>query len=149
MPRPLAAFCLAGAVLLGAEAMAQTPRNPPQAVRVEPVASQPVGAPAAEGDVPAGLLDKIRADLASAQGLAPGDVKVVGTRAVDWPNGALGCPKPGVMYTQAIVPGYRVELEAGGKRFTYNASARGGFKRCDTRFTVPSGSTPRMPGAAK
>lgn len=92
-------------------------------------------------EMPAGLLDKIRADLASTQSVSAADVKVVSTEAVNWPNGALGCPKPGTMYTQAIVPGYRIELEAAGHRYTYHASARGGFKRCDRR--IGAGMTPK------
>jgi hypothetical protein len=142
MTRPFAAVCLAGVLLSSAAAMAQTPRNPPKAVRVEPAPAATAGAPVNDA-VPAELLDKIRADLASSEGVSASDVKVVSTQAVNWPNGALGCPKPGVMYTQAIVPGYRIELEAGGKRFTYNAAARGGFKRCDRRFAI------RAPGNTK
>jgi len=106
MPRPPVAFSLAGFALAAAAAVAQV-------------------------EAPPALLDKIRAELASEQGVAAGDVKVISAEAVNWPNGALGCPKPGRMYTQAIVPGYRIQLEAGGKRFTYNAAARGGYKRCD------------------
>jgi hypothetical protein len=82
-------------------------------------------------EAPVELLDKIRAELASEQGVTAAEVKVISAQSVNWPNGALGCPKPGRMYTQAIVPGYRIELEAAGKQFTYNASARGGYKRCD------------------
>jgi hypothetical protein len=86
-----------------------------------------------QGDVPAEMLDQLRSELASQKGLAAKDVKVVSAEAVNWPNGALGCPKPGSMYTQAIVPGYRVVLEAGGERFNYHASKRGQFKLCTSR----------------
>jgi hypothetical protein len=112
MTRPFIALCLAGAILTSGNAMAQTVEAPVE------------------------LLDKIRAELASEQGVAAAEVKVISAQSVNWPNGALGCPKPGRMYTQAIVPGYRIELEAGGKRFTYNASTRGGYKRCDIGFGV-------------
>lgn len=107
MTRLLAALCLAG--LTSVVAVAQTP----------------------DGEVPAALLDKIRAEVANEQGVSAGDVRVVSTQAVNWPNGALGCPKPGRVYTQAIVPGYRIVLEAGGKRFTYHTGRQGGYKRCD------------------
>jgi hypothetical protein len=116
MPRLFVALCVAGIVLASAAVTAQT------------------------SEVPAALLDKIRAELAGEQGVAAADVKVVDAKAVDWPNGALGCPKPGRMYTQAIVPGYRIQLEAGGKRFTYHAATRGGYKRCDNAL---SSLTPR------
>jgi len=111
MFRPFAALMLAVALFVGA-ANAQT----------------------AVSELPAALLDKIRADVAKAQSVSAGDVKVVSAEAVNWPNGALGCPKPGMMYTQAIVPGYRVEVEAAGRRFTYHASEKGSFKRCDRRI---------------
>ena len=111
MLRPFASLMLAAALSVGA-ANAQT----------------------AVSELPAALLDKIRADVAKAQGVSAGDVKVVSTEAVNWPNGALGCPKPGMMYTQAIVPGYRIEVEAAGHRLTYHASAKGSFKRCDRRI---------------
>ena len=90
--------------------------------------------PAMAGEVPAALLDRIRTAVASEANVSAAEVKVISAQAVNWPNGALGCPKPGVMYTQAIVPGYRIELEASGRRFIYNASAKGTFKRCDNRF---------------
>jgi hypothetical protein len=37
---------------------------------------------------------------------------VVQAEAVTWPDGALGCPEPGIVYTQALVPGYWVVVEA-------------------------------------
>src|SRR6478735_3450429 len=111
MTRAFVVRCLAGALL--ASAMAMTT------------------AMAQTIEAPAELLEKVRAELASEQGVSAADVKVISAESVNWPNGALGCPKPGRMYTQAIVPGYRILLEAGGKRFTYNASTRGGYKRCD------------------
>jgi hypothetical protein len=154
MPRLLVALCLAGAVLASPAGMTQTTmRNdskkaatpvPPQAAAAADPA-RPAGVE--QSEVPAELLDKIRADLGKEQGVSAADVKLVGAQAVNWPNGALGCPKPGMMYTQAIVPGYRVELEAGGKRFAYHTSTRGGFKRCDNRFAPPGGKAPSPPAA--
>ncbi len=137
MSRPLAALCLAGTVLCAASAIAQTSvdSSSKASVRVEPAPAQAAGArPADEGEVPGALLDRMRAELATEQGVSAADVKVISAQPVNWPNGALGCPKPGMMYTQAIVPGYRVELEAAGHRFTYHASTRGSIKRCDSRI---------------
>lgn len=44
---------------------------------------------------------------------------VVRAEAVVWPDGSLGCPVPGGVYTQAEVPGYWVELELAQRRFDY------------------------------
>ena len=49
---------------------------------------------------------------------------VVVAEARDWPNGGLGCPEAGMMYTDVITPGYRVVIEAGGTEYDYRASTR-------------------------
>jgi hypothetical protein len=46
---------------------------------------------------------------------------VQSVEAVQWPNGALGLPEPGMMYTQAIVDGHRIVLRAEGRSFVYHA----------------------------
>lgn len=43
---------------------------------------------------------------------------------VQWPSSALGCAEPGMMYTQALVPGYRVVLRTGDDLHHYHG-ARG------------------------
>jgi len=82
------------------------------------------------GEVPAGLLDRIVHDAAHRAGVSDGDVTVLRAEAVTWPDGALGCPRPGQVYTQALVPGYRVALEAAGNRLDYHADDRGRFVLC-------------------
>lgn len=39
---------------------------------------------------------------------------------VVWPNGAIGCPKPGRSYTMALVPGYQVVLRVDDRLFHYH-----------------------------
>lgn len=34
-------------------------------------------------------------------------LEVSSLQAVEWPDGSLGCPQPGVMYTQMVTPGFR------------------------------------------
>ena len=62
-------------------------------------------------------------DLAKRLGVDPGDISVVSAEEVTWSDGSLGCPQPGMSYTQALVPGSRIVLEANGKRFEYHAAA--------------------------
>ena len=78
-----------------------------------------------------------RADLvslmeqASAEtGVAIDKIRVVTAEAVTWSDGSLGCPGEGQMYTQALVPGYRVLLEIAGEELAFHASATGDFSHC-------------------
>lgn len=87
--------------------------------------------------VPAQLLAIYRQDLARRALVPPQDIVVVRTTEQHWPDGSLGCPQPGRMYTQAIVPGYQVVLQAAGKDYVYHTDRRGGFIVCDQSQPVP------------
>ena len=50
------------------------------------------------------------------------DLRVLDAAAVDWPDGSAGCPEPGVLYTQAVVPGYRIRIQAGDAVLNYHAT---------------------------
>ena len=94
-------------------------------VAVPPSAAPSDGASGAPiGDVPPAIVDNAIADAAGRAGVDPSAVTVVAAEAHDWPNGALGCPEPDMMYTEVITPGYRVVVEAGGTEFDYRASTR-------------------------
>jgi hypothetical protein len=60
-------------------------------------------------------------DLATRLGVATADIDVVVTEPVTWRNGSLGCPEPGMRYTQALVDGIRVILEVDGRRYAYHS----------------------------
>lgn len=71
-----------------------------------------------------------KADAAGRSGVAPEAIAVDLAQAVTWRDGSLGCPQPGVMYTMALVPGWRVVLRAGGSRLDYHLSRRGQIVLC-------------------
>lgn len=102
-----------------------------------PGASGPLAVDLGDGQaadkVPADLLNAIIVDLARQERLRSEDIELLQGEAVTWPNGALGCPKPGEMYTQAEVPGYRVVLESAGQEYDYRAARAGYFRRCDVQ----------------
>ena len=60
------------------------------------------------------MLEQIRADAAQSAGVALDHVKVRTVESVTWSDGSLGCPEPGMMYTQALVRGYRIRVDAAG-----------------------------------
>lgn len=83
------------------------------------------------GEVPTDLLDSILKDLAGKTGASISDMVVIQSQAVVWNDGSLGCPKPGVLYTQALVNGYWIILEIAGQRFDYRAVNTGYFFLCE------------------
>ena len=70
------------------------------------------------------------ADAGKRSGLAASALQVISAEAVTWPDGALGCPQPGMLYTQALVPGFLVRIRAGAEVLRYHAGSRGGPAFC-------------------
>jgi len=77
------------------------------------------------------LLSTIIAHLAAELDRPPTSVDVVRVEPVVWRDGSLGCPEPGVFYTQALIDGFRVILAAEGGTFDYRVGRAGNFRRCD------------------
>jgi hypothetical protein len=61
------------------------------------------------------------ADLASRLEVDSADIEVISVEEVTWRDGSLGCPEPGMFYTQALVDGTRIVLGAGGRSYHYHA----------------------------
>ena len=65
-------------------------------------------------------IDSAKSILAARAQTATQQINVISAENVIWPNGAAGCPRPGVNYTQALVPGYKLVLELDGREFHYH-----------------------------
>jgi hypothetical protein len=76
------------------------------------------------------LFDAIVADAASRAGVDRSAFTVATAAAVTWSDSSLGCPEPGMVYMQALVPGYHVILEQAGTQYDYHADRRGNFRLC-------------------
>ncbi len=59
-------------------------------------------------------------DLSKKQGIAGNVISVVESGEAMWPDTSLGMPEHGKMYAQMLTEGYRVVLEAGGKKYEYH-----------------------------
>jgi hypothetical protein len=78
-------------------------------------------------DFPPTVREAIWSDAARRAGVGAERLQLTSAQAVTWRDGALGCPEPGRLYTQALLPGWRVELAApGGVALLYHVSRRGG-----------------------
>ncbi|NND65435.1 MAG: hypothetical protein HKM24_05675 [Gammaproteobacteria bacterium] len=87
--------------------------------------------------VPQPLIDQMRFHLCRDLKLDhPKVITVQKAMVVTWRNGAVGCPEPGMGYTEALVPGHYVALEHDGVTYHYHSSQRRStgedhFFRCD------------------
>ena len=64
-----------------------------------------------------------RADLMQRLGVTEEAILVKSVEEKQWRNSSLGCPQPGMMYTQVITPGFLVVLEAEGQTYEYHTDA--------------------------
>ena len=118
-----------------------------------PAPSDPTGTSATgSGDegVPIALLEPVLLDAADRSGVEVGEVTLVSAELRDWPDGSLGCPAPGMLYTQVITPGYRVVIEAGDEQLDYRMNRRGAFRLCETEAGIPDIRSPStmLPGTS-
>ena len=91
------------------------------------------------GEVPEPVLEAIRQQLAvDAPGADLATATVVRAEAVEWSDGSLGCPEPGMMYTQAITPGYHVVISVDGVEYDYRATEAGQVRLCENPGPIGS-----------
>ncbi|MGI8999314.1 MAG: hypothetical protein ACR2GO_06370 [Candidatus Limnocylindria bacterium] len=83
------------------------------------------------GEVPAEVLANVLADAMERSGLDASAIDTLRAESVTWPDGSLGCPEPGVMYTMALVEGYQVVLQAGEEELDYRIGESGSFRLCE------------------
>jgi hypothetical protein len=89
------------------------------------------------------LIMRARHDLAGRLDIEPDQVDVVEAREVVWRDGSLGCPQPGRLYTQALVPGLCIRLGAEEKIYHYHSGGTRPPFLCDNpRECEASGSGP-------
>ena len=82
------------------------------------------------GQIPEALYAQAAAEAAAAAGVGVDQVQLVRAERVTWSDGSLGCPEEGMGYTQALVPGYRVVIEAAGEELHFHAGQGGDFRYC-------------------
>jgi hypothetical protein len=81
--------------------------------------------------IPGDILNSVLEDAAQRLGVAADELVVTRAEAVTWPDGSLGCPEPGMFYTQALVDGYWIVIEAGSQSLDYRVTGNGNFRLCD------------------
>ena len=82
-------------------------------------------------DLPSSVVDPVVAEVARLASVPVDQVVVVSAEEVTFPDGSLGCPQPGMVYTQALVDGYKIVAEAGGTTYDFRGTGST-FRRCET-----------------
>jgi hypothetical protein len=74
---------------------------------------------------------QVKADLARRKDAAPEAVRVVEISERIWPDERLGCLGRRATLDPVPVPGYRIVLALGERRYVYHADRGGRFVPCD------------------
>ena len=130
-------IALAGWTVGGLAALALAACAPTSQQQIETRAETEVASEAAGSQAMQPMLDQIRADAAQRAAVEPDKVKILAVEAVTWADGSLGCPEPGMMYTQALVRGYRIKVDAASTTLVYHAGPQTTFVHCPPERAQP------------
>ena len=100
----------------------------------------------AQGNLPQPVQAAV-ADLANRLNVSQDAVSVAGFEEVTWPDASLGNPEQGRFYAQVQTPGYRVYLQAQGRRYEYHTDMRRAVTLVGTQDTgiADQGGAPQAP----
>ncbi len=93
------------------------------------------------------LIELARRELAKRLNEVDEAIDLIDVEAVEWPNTAMGCPKPGEMYAQVVTPGYRIRLRVRDQIYQVHVSKRGQIRFCPP--VEQEGETMEIPEAAQ
>jgi hypothetical protein len=83
------------------------------------------------------MIDAALTDAVRRTGLKRPELEVLSAEAVTWSDGSIGCPQPGLIYTQALVPGYRIRVRAGVQTLEYHSGRNVAPTFCPAERAVP------------
>ena len=69
------------------------------------------------------LVAKARADLQRRLSVKTDEIELLEFKAVVWPDSSLGCPRPGMAYTQVQRDGVLIRFTAQGRIFNYHGGS--------------------------
>ncbi len=112
-----------------------TPRTmaPPTRIPSPTLDEQPAGQPVATAQIPRAVRVAVVADAAKRFGVPESSVVLVRAEQVTWPDASLGCPEPETLYTQALVPGFRVVAKTSGGELLYHTDMHGLTRNCQVQ----------------
>jgi hypothetical protein len=132
MNRTLIVLC---AVIASSRALATEPASPraiapPTRIPYTQPADSPGGEAIATSVMPRAVRRAVVADAARRFKVSESAVVLARAEQLTWNDGSLGCPQPGQMYTQALVPGFRVVARTTEGEFLYHTDSHGQVLVC-------------------
>lgn len=147
MSKIIALFVL-GSWIAGA-AHADDPRPPPRTIapptripNPEDTTMLPAGKAVPTTVIPRGVRRAVVADAAKRFKVAESAVVLTRAEQLDWPDGSLGCPEPGRVYTRMLVPGFRVVAKTAEGELLYHTDTLGTARNCALVGVRPPTSAP-------
>lgn len=103
---------------------------PTRIPEVSTAAPAPAGEPVTIASLPKEVRRAVVADAARRFQVAASAVVLTRAEQVTWPDGSLGCPEAGRLYTQALVPGYRLVAKTLEGDLAYHTDSNGNLAAC-------------------
>jgi hypothetical protein len=94
--------------------------SPTQVIQEETVAVNPT-IPSPSDPALQGLVIQAKEDLAGRLSVGVVQIDLIEAEAVVWPDSSLGCPRPGMMYTQVQHDGSLIRLRVGKRIYNYHS----------------------------
>ena len=69
------------------------------------------------------MIIKAKSLLSEYLGINEDQIAFVSFEMVTWPDGGLGCPRPGEVYIQIMVEGYRIQLSYDGEIYDFHGGS--------------------------
>lgn len=106
---------------------------PPKRIEVIETPARVAGEPVDIASVPRAVRAAVVADAARRFAVPESAVVVLDAERVTWSDGSLGCPRPGMMYPQVLVPGFRLTARTDERVLEYHTDSRGLAITCDLK----------------
>ncbi|BDA74897.1 hypothetical protein CAL7716_090630 [Calothrix sp. PCC 7716] len=82
--------------------------------------------------LPSAVASAVLKDASKRTGKSTSELKITTSEARTWNDGCLGLAEPGVLCTQALVPGWQVQVTDNSKIWTYHTNKSGSIVRLNT-----------------
>lgn len=125
----LVALAMAGPAIAGGEGP-PTGIAPPKQRIPPPPAPRPEGQPVTTAGVPREVRRAVVSDAARRLGVSESAVVLTDAERVTWSDGSLGCQEPGMNYSQALVPGFRITAKSDVGGYRYHTDTTGNLALC-------------------